>query len=138
MGEIFATLTSAVEGTPLVALAAARGIGLPWAPRETWEAVQTERIRTMVAHAHRTVPFYRSWLDRHGLVPGDFRSPSDLARLPPIDKNLYRKIPNQFAAAPPRGNGGLSYGPAGARGSRPGCGTIAGRSCSTQRSGPGN
>ena len=50
----------------------------------------------MVAYAYRYVPFYREALDRLGLTPGDFRTAADLARLPLLDAEEYRRDPERF------------------------------------------
>src|SRR5437764_13309282 len=49
---------------------------------EAVERAQRRRVRAVVAHAHRHVPYYRETLRRLGLAPGDLRTAEDLAPLP--------------------------------------------------------
>ncbi|MCQ1579581.1 phenylacetate--CoA ligase PaaK [Streptomyces parvus] len=46
------------------------------------EALQLERLRSTLRHAHDNVPFYRDAFDRAGLTPEDCRTLADLARFP--------------------------------------------------------
>ncbi|SCF86602.1 phenylacetate--CoA ligase PaaK [Streptomyces sp. Cmuel-A718b] len=46
------------------------------------EALQLERLRSTLRHAHDNVPFYRDAFDRAGLKPEDCRTLADLARFP--------------------------------------------------------
>lgn len=48
--------------------------------------LQRTRLRAMLEHAHRTVPFYTEWFDAHGLRPADFGEPDALRVLPLLDK----------------------------------------------------
>lgn len=57
---------------------------------------QARRARAMVAYAYRHVPYYRETLDRLGLTPADFRTAEDLARLPVLETDLYRRDPERF------------------------------------------
>lgn len=53
-------------------------------------ALQGERLHAFMTHLATSVPFYRGWLDEHGLTPADFRDPGALARLPVTDKPFMR------------------------------------------------
>ena len=53
-----------------------------WRDRGWLRRVQERKLRALVEHAYRTVPFYRARLDDAGIAPGDIRSADDLARLP--------------------------------------------------------
>jgi phenylacetate-CoA ligase len=59
---------------------------IPFAPPDAIAAAQRRRVRAMVAHAVRTVPFYREELRRLGLRPEDFRDVRDLALLPIVER----------------------------------------------------
>lgn len=50
--------------------------------RESIDEFRDARIRKMIAHSYRNVPFYRSLFDRHGIVPADIRGAADLVRIP--------------------------------------------------------
>lgn len=52
---------------------------------------QRERLRALVAHAARHVPFYRHRLDEAGIRPERVESLADLAALPPLTKDEIRR-----------------------------------------------
>jgi phenylacetate-CoA ligase len=58
-------------------------------PRELRE-LQSEKLRRLIRHAYRNVPYYRSRLREAGLVPEDIRTVEDLAKLPLLAKDDIR------------------------------------------------
>lgn len=72
----------------------ARAAALQW-PRTRRELVawQNKRLRRLIAHAHRSVPYYRRLMDRHGLRPADIRSVADLSAIPTTTKEDLRSWP---------------------------------------------
>jgi phenylacetate-CoA ligase len=69
---------------------------IPFLPREELEAIQRARLRAIIAHAYHTVPYYRSTMDQLGLIPSDFQSAEDLAKLPLLTKEQVNKNPRLF------------------------------------------
>ena len=69
---------------------------LPFLPYAWIERLQRRRLRTIVAHAYRTVPFYRDAMRHAGLRPGDFRTADDLSQLPLIDGAFVRNHEDAF------------------------------------------
>lgn len=70
-------------------------------PRAALEALQLKRLRSMVAHVHANVPFYRQTLDRAGIGPESIRSLDDLQSLPFTTKQDMRdSYPYGLFAAP--------------------------------------
>jgi len=69
---------------------------LPYRRLEETLALQNRRVRTVVAHAYETVPYYREVMNRIGLRPGDFHTADDLARLPPLTSEQVARAPEQF------------------------------------------
>lgn len=61
-----------------------------WWPRERLEALRIERLKTLLAHAGRHVPYYRDAFRRAGFDPAALTSLADLARLPFLTKPLVR------------------------------------------------
>jgi len=62
---------------------------------EHWsrEALATHRdqaFRALMVHCHANVPYYRALMDERRLSPADFRTASDLAKLPFLTKDLIR------------------------------------------------
>ncbi len=56
--------------------------GCPPPSREAILAFQSRRLRRLVDHAYRRVPYYRRLFDRHGLRPDDVRGLTDLPAIP--------------------------------------------------------
>ncbi len=75
---------------------------------ETPEAIRARQwndINALVAHAYRTVPFYRERLDGAGIPPGKLRSFEDYAQIPCLTKADLREhgprmISAMYAKAP--------------------------------------
>lgn len=70
--------------------------GLPYRRLEETLALQNRRVRAMVTHAYKTVPYYRAIMSQRGLRPGDFRTAEDLARLPILTSKHVARTPEQF------------------------------------------
>ncbi|HXJ82141.1 MAG TPA: hypothetical protein VMS64_26090 [Candidatus Methylomirabilis sp.] len=78
---------------------------LPFSSPSRIRATQDRRVRSIVAHAYRTVPFYGRIMDERGMRPGDFQTAADLARLPLVSGQDLARDPQLFlstaAAAEP-------------------------------------
>jgi phenylacetate-CoA ligase len=61
-----------------------------WRPQEQIRDYQLTRLRFILDHAHRNVPFYRERFRQAGFEPGDLKSLDDLARLPLLQKQDVR------------------------------------------------
>src|SRR5215218_3065262 len=72
---------------------------IPFWPLERIERLQCRRLQSIVRHAYETVPYYRRTMDELGLLPGDFQTVDDLAKLPLIDDATVRQDPDQFASS---------------------------------------
>ncbi|MBW2277725.1 MAG: phenylacetate--CoA ligase family protein [Deltaproteobacteria bacterium] len=59
-------------------------------PREV-AVYRDERLRAIVRHAYRNVPFYRQRFDEAGVDPKDIRGAADLDRLPLLSKETVRR-----------------------------------------------
>jgi len=71
----------------------------PFRSRERVRRDQARRVRRMVEHAYRFVPYYRETLDRLGLSPADFKSAEDLSRLPLLERRQIQSDPERFLSA---------------------------------------
>lgn len=85
-----------------------------WMSADEVTARQTEKLRALVRHAARNVPYYRR-LHRAGRFPDQINSPADLSCVPALTKDQVRADPRDFmdeAADPqsmvPRWTGGSS------------------------------
>lgn len=70
----------------------------PFQSRAVIERAQRRRVRRIVAHAHRHVPYYRETMRRLKLQPGDFRTAEDLARLPVLEREQLQRDPEYFVS----------------------------------------
>lgn len=61
------------------------------ASREQLRALQEERLRAQVRHAHARSPFYRRKLEAAGVEPGQVRTLEDLRRLPFTTKDELKQ-----------------------------------------------
>jgi len=48
---------------------------------------QLKRLKTIISHAYSNVLFYRNFMKKLGMEPGDFKTTDDLLHFPIIDKN---------------------------------------------------
>jgi phenylacetate-CoA ligase len=62
-----------------------------WLPAAEIRALQESRLRHLVRHAYRHVPYYRETFDRLGIDPSRLHSLDDLARLPVLTKDDVRR-----------------------------------------------
>jgi phenylacetate-CoA ligase len=70
---------------------------------EALRDLQRGFLRRLIRHAYLHTAHYRDVLDARGLVPEDFDSVEDLARLPLLDRDTVRlTLDARSAAAPPR------------------------------------
>lgn len=66
------------------------------------EALQAGLLRRLVRHAYRHTAHYRAVMDAAGVSPEDIRSPSDLAKLPLLEKPTARATDEaRTSSAPP-------------------------------------
>jgi phenylacetate-CoA ligase len=73
-----------------VQFGAARSFLRQHSTREQVIRFQNTRLRQLIAHACRRVPYYRRLFDRAGLDPRDVRTVADLARIPITTKEDMR------------------------------------------------
>ena len=76
----------------------------PFLPRERVEAARDERVRRIVRHAVRTVPYYREL----GIDPREIRTASDLDALPLLEPATVRADPERFLSQSRRGRSSLA------------------------------
>lgn len=70
-----------------------------WWPRDKLAALQLQRLRKLLAHAHAHVPYYRTLFAEIGFDPErDLQSLNDLARLPLLDKAKIRANTDRLKA----------------------------------------
>lgn len=54
------------------------------------EELRARKLRSLVQHAYRSVPYYRSLFDSAGITPSAIRSPGDLPKIPVSNKDDLR------------------------------------------------
>jgi len=89
---------------------------IPFLPRARLEALRDRRIRRIVVHAARAVPYYREWFARAGIDPRSVRGAGDLDRLPILDRDMVRAEPQRFVAAGRAAHGAVSFWTSGSTG----------------------
>jgi phenylacetate-CoA ligase len=62
-----------------------------WLSTEKMRELQLGKLRKLVLHAYKHVPFYRDRMREMGIVPDDIRSLDDLSKLPFLTKDDVRK-----------------------------------------------
>lgn len=81
----------------LIVMAHLRGQGrVPFLPRPRIEALRDKRVRRIVMHAARTVPYYRDLFARQGIDPREIRAAKDLDAVPLLNPEAVRANPGLF------------------------------------------
>lgn len=62
-----------------------------WLSQGSMRDLQDEKLRRLVRHAYRNVPYYRARMQQRGLGPEDVRTQDDLHKLPFLTKADIRK-----------------------------------------------
>jgi phenylacetate-CoA ligase len=89
---------------------------LPYRPLADLLTLQNRRVRSMIAHAYASVPYYREVMDDAGLRPTDFHTADDLARLPLLSGDLVARDPERFLSQRRRGGRCLALHSSGTHG----------------------
>lgn len=74
-----------------------------WWPAERLAGLRLDRLRRLIEHATRHVPYYRRLFAGIGFEPADLRSLEDLARLPLLTKAHIRAETESFKSEEARG-----------------------------------
>jgi phenylacetate-CoA ligase len=82
---------------------------IPYLPRPKLEALRDQRIRGIVAHAAKHVPYYRELFAKLGIQPRQIQTAADLDRLPLLDRELVRKQPQLFISQTPEARNFVSF-----------------------------
>jgi phenylacetate-CoA ligase len=61
-----------------------------WLSQDQMRELQDEKLRRLIRHAYRNVPYYRSRMQEAGLRPEDIRTQDDLVKLPLLGKDDVR------------------------------------------------
>ncbi len=73
-----------------------------WLDPEQLQALQWRRLKALLAHCYREVPYYREQWRGLGVTPDDIRDLADYARLPVLTKRDIRENFDRLIAAPYR------------------------------------
>jgi len=98
-----------VAGTAVVAATAIGQRRVPFLPRPKLDAIRDRRIRSIVSHAARTVPYYQELFARERIDARDIRGAADLDRLPLLDRDLVRSEPLLFVARTRAGRAAVPF-----------------------------
>jgi len=70
-----------------------------WYSSEGLGAYQSDKLRSFIAHAYATSPYWREVFATRGLAPSDVQAPEDLAQLPVLEKETIRAQIDRLASA---------------------------------------
>lgn len=68
-----------------------------WSKEQIYD-YQLRHLQNLINHVYLHVPFYRTYMQKEGILPDDFVQLSDLALFPVIDKGLVKKNRKEFIA----------------------------------------
>lgn len=63
---------------------------------EEIRAYQLGRLKKLISHAYRTVPYYRELFDKNNLKPQDIRTLEDIKKIPPLEKKTVIDNPKRL------------------------------------------
>lgn len=69
-----------------------------WLPQEELYAYRDQRLRTIISHSARNVPYYQRLFQSLGMHPEEIRTQADLAHLPLLQKRDLREQGHEFLA----------------------------------------
>jgi phenylacetate-CoA ligase len=87
--KVFLPMASAIKGMMVVSCLKELE-RTEWYSREEIMRLQAKKLRALVDHAYRNVPYYRRAFTRSGIEPSDIRNQSDIAKLPVLEKDDVR------------------------------------------------
>jgi len=90
--------------------------GLEFAPLQTIEQVQWERLHLVLQHAVTHIPYYRDLISGKGVTLDDIRTPDDLAKLPVLSKTDLQQHAAALLAEDPQRRGAKSNATGGSTG----------------------
>ena len=62
-----------------------------WFDRDNLEQLQVEKLKKRVAHAYKTIPFYKKLMDKHRVSPNVIKDIEDIKKLPIVKKDDLRR-----------------------------------------------
>lgn len=92
-----------LQGSAYIAYHLIEQTRIPYLPPEQLQARRDKHVRSIVQYAAETVPFYRDLFKTRRLDPRDFRTASDLAHLPIIEKQQIQAESARFVSDSPEG-----------------------------------
>ncbi|TCK19041.1 phenylacetate-CoA ligase [Thiogranum longum] len=78
--------------------------------------IRDRRVRSLVNHAAKYVPYYRELFHEHGIDPRAIRTAADLEMLPLLDKQTVRDNPRAFVSTSRRGQTAIPFKTSGSTG----------------------
>lgn len=61
-----------------------------FAPKESIDKLQLERLQSLISHAYHHVPYYKRVLDEHSVKPNEIKSLNDISKIPLLSKQDVR------------------------------------------------
>jgi phenylacetate-CoA ligase len=67
-----------------------------WLSRDELRVRQEQALARLIEHCYKNVPYYHSIFNKTGLKPAEFRTISDLQKLPVLNKQTLKNHPEEF------------------------------------------
>jgi phenylacetate-CoA ligase len=84
-------------------------VATQWYDRERLDSLRVSKLRALLAHCERRVPFYRDMMQRVGMRADDVRGLDALTHLPVVDKATIKRQYERFASEPEPRLGAIHY-----------------------------
>jgi phenylacetate-CoA ligase len=91
---------------------------IPYLREDELRGMRDRRLREIVLHASRHVPYYRELFESRRIDPREIRSAEDLERLPLIDKVVVARDPGRFLSSSRSGRHAMPFRTSGSTGTR--------------------
>ena len=69
-----------------------------WLTPEGLRDYQLKRLRIILEHAYKNVPYYHNLFKDNGMIPSDIKTLDDLAIIPPLTRDILRNNFQQLLA----------------------------------------
>ena len=110
------TAVRRARDTTVVAATFLRDLRAPYRSLERLCELRDARLRTLVAYAAETVPYYRDLFASQGIDPDAIRTLADLERLPIIEKEEVQADPERFRSSSVLGREAIPFRTSGSTG----------------------
>lgn len=69
-----------------------------WLPKEELVEIQLKKLKDLINHSYKNVPYYKNLFDKNSIIPSDIRKTEDLINIPLLDKDTIINNYNDLQA----------------------------------------